>query len=83
MHYYHYDDDCYYYHYYNNNNKNYYYYYDHYYRYYRYYHYYQHFDGELILIDSDVSLSLSKFASDQLRQICLSQLAASDRLRQI
>ena len=39
--------------------------------------------GKFLLIDNDFSIIVEKSASDQLRQMCLSQLTASDELAQM
>ena len=39
--------------------------------------------GKFLLIDNDFSIIVEKSASDQLRQMCLSQLTASDGLAQM
>ena len=39
--------------------------------------------GNFLLVDNDFSRVFEKSASDQLRQMCLSQLTASDELAQM
>ena len=39
--------------------------------------------GDFLLVDNNFSLIIEKSASDQLRQMCLSQLTASEELAQV